>query len=246
MSNYLDELAAFWDDFAEDYEAIQQESLFPIAEDLRDFLLEEKIIPCETFLDLAGGTGRYLATIQREVKEYHLLDISQKMLSIAAKKANGNVQLINQAQETFLSQHKQRYNVVFSVMNPALETKQDLLAVCQASKDWCLILRVVKDEDQLFSPYEGQQKELLLNERYKTFLTEWKIPYQTKRFVYTKKEEISRDFFQEYFEEEFSKVALAKIIEKNFANNEKATNRQFLDFELIYFRVPKTYNKNGF
>lgn len=68
MSNYLDELAAFWDNFAEDYEAIQQESLFPIAEDLRDFLLEEKIIPCETFLDLAGGTGRYLATIQREVR----------------------------------------------------------------------------------------------------------------------------------------------------------------------------------
>ena len=41
MSNYLDELAAFWDNFAEDYEANQQESLFPIAEDLRDFLLEE-------------------------------------------------------------------------------------------------------------------------------------------------------------------------------------------------------------
>lgn len=37
MSDYLNDLEIFWDEFAEEYETIQQESTFPIAEDLRDF-----------------------------------------------------------------------------------------------------------------------------------------------------------------------------------------------------------------
>ena len=59
MNNNEQELAEFWDEFAEEYE-IQQESPFPIARELRDFLVQEGIFPCQTFLDIAGGTGRYL------------------------------------------------------------------------------------------------------------------------------------------------------------------------------------------
>lgn len=60
MNNNEQELAEFWDEFAEEYEEIQQESPFPIARELRDFLVQEGIFPCQTFLDIAGGTGRYL------------------------------------------------------------------------------------------------------------------------------------------------------------------------------------------
>ena len=245
MSEYLNDLELFWNDFAEEYEAIQQESPFPIAEDLRNFLLAEKILPCQTFLDLAGGSGRYLSTFQEYVKEYDLWDISQEMLKIAAEKADTNVQFINQAQEVFLNRKKQSYDLVFSAMNPALQTKTDLLDFCQASKDWCLLLRVVKDEDQLFSSYEEKNPDLLLNERYKTFLDEMQISYRTKRFSYTKHEEFSREFFQEYFAEDFSLTELAEITEKAFGESQQKSNQQFLDFELIYFHVPKTYNENG-
>lgn len=60
MNNNEQELAEFWDEFAEEYEEIQQESPFPIARELRDFLVQEGLFPCQTFLDIAGGTGRYL------------------------------------------------------------------------------------------------------------------------------------------------------------------------------------------
>lgn len=246
MSDYLNELEAFWDEFAEEYEAIQQESTFPIAEDLRDFLLEENALPCQTFLDLAGGTGRYLPAVQQYVEKYDLVDISEEMLKLAADKAGENVQLIKQAQETFLRQNKHTYDITFSAMNPALQTKEELLDFCQASKDWCLILRVVKDEDQLFSPYEEKNPDLLLNEHYKIFLNELGIPFRTKDFSYTKQEEISREFFQEYFANDFSSAELAEIIETIFGNALQKNNHQFLDFELIYFHIPKAYNENGF
>lgn len=45
MSDFLEDLKMFWNDFAEEYENIQQESSFPIAEELRDFLLAEKSCP---------------------------------------------------------------------------------------------------------------------------------------------------------------------------------------------------------
>ncbi|MBU5360761.1 methyltransferase domain-containing protein [Enterococcus raffinosus] len=246
MPDYLNELEAFWDDFAEEYEMIQQESIFPIAEELRDFLLAENLLPCQTFLDLAGGSGRYLSTIKAYVQKYDLVDLSAEMLKLAADKSDSNVQLIKNDQKKFLSQNKERYNIVFSAMNPALQTKEELLAFCQASHDWCLILRVVTDEDQIFSPYEEKNSDLLLNDRYKTFLNELNIPYRTKKFAYTNCEEITRDFFQEYFMDDFSSTELAEITEKTFGNKLKKWNQQFLDFELIYFHVPKTYNENGF
>ncbi|WP_413537634.1 methyltransferase domain-containing protein [Enterococcus malodoratus] len=246
MSDFLEDLKMFWNDFAEEYENIQQESSFPIAEELRDFLLTEKILPCQTFLDLAGGSGRYLTVLQKYAGKYNLVDISEEMLKIAAAKSDENVQLIQQTQENFLRQNKQRYELIFSAMNPALQTKTDFIDFCRTSNDWCLLLRVVKDEDQLFSPYEEKNPELLLNERYKAFLNEEHIPYWTKRFAYTKTEEISRDFFQEYFADDFSSNQLAEITKKNFADKQQKSNQQFLDYELIYFHVPKAYNENGF
>ena len=246
MTDYLNELETFWDEFAEEYEAIQQESIFPIAEELRDFLLAENLLPCQTFLDLAGGSGRYLSKLKTYVEKYDLVDLSAEMLKLAAAKSSSTVQLIKNDQKSFLSQNKQRYGIVFSAMNPALQTKEELLDFCQASHDWCLILRVITDEDQLFSPYEEINSDLLLNERYKSFLNELHIPYLTKKFAYTNYEEVTRDFFQEYFLEEFSPVELAKITEKTFGNKQQKMNQQSLVFELIYFHGPKTYNENGF
>ncbi|MGM0302616.1 hypothetical protein IGI66_002238 [Enterococcus sp. AZ048] len=246
MSDYLNELEVFWDEFAEEYEVIQQESIFPIAEELRDFLLEQALLPCQSLVDLAGGSGRYLPSLQKYAAHYDLVDLSREMLKMAADKAGENVQLIKQDQATFLRQNKQLYDIAFSAMNPALQTKAELLDFCQASKDWCLILRVVKDEDQLFSPYEEKNPDLLLNERYKDFLAARNLYYRTKRFSYTSRETVSREFFQDYFADDFSTEALAEITQKTFGDENERVNQQFLDFELIYFQVPKAYNENGF
>lgn len=246
MSDYLNELEVFWDEFAEEYEVIQQESIFPIAEELRDFLLEQALLPCQSLVDLAGGSGRYLPSLQKYAAHYDLVDLSGEMLKIAKAKADANVRLIKQTQEAFLATNKQRYDVAFSAMNPALQTKEELLAFCQLSRGWCLLLRVVKDEDQLFSPYEEKNPDLLLNERYKDFLAARNLSYRTKRFSYTSRETVSREFFQDYFADDFSTEALTEITQKTFGDENERVNQQFLDFELIYFQVPKAYNENGF
>ena len=57
MTEEEQELVYFWDGFAEEYEEIQQESPFPIAQELGKFLVQEKILPCQTLLDIAGEAG---------------------------------------------------------------------------------------------------------------------------------------------------------------------------------------------
>lgn len=245
MNEYLNELTDFWDDFADDYEQIQQESSFPIAEDLAAFLISEKILPCQTFLDLAGGTGRYLSSFQQHVEEYTLVDLSKQMLRYAKNKAAANVSLIHQSQEAFLDQTTIRFEVVFSAMNPALKTSQDFTAFQRISRNWCLLFRTIQEEDTLFSPYEAANPDLLLNQQYKKFLQAEKIPYKTKQFSYQKIEEVRREFFQAYFEDEFSAAELARMTKQTFGEAAQKNNESRLTFELIYFQVPKAYNENG-
>ena len=86
MNNNEQELAEFWDEFAEEYEEIQQESPFPIARELRDFLVQEGIFPCQTFLDIAGGRDdTYL--FSRASHGVYASRYSQRMLEIAEAKA---------------------------------------------------------------------------------------------------------------------------------------------------------------
>ncbi|WP_311055609.1 class I SAM-dependent methyltransferase, partial [Enterococcus faecium] len=98
--------------------------------------------PCQTFLDIAGGTGRYLPFFQEQVTEYTLADISQRMLEIAEAKAQSNVVFLHQSQERLIETGK-KFQVVFSAMNPALDTPEKVNALCQLSEEWCLIFRLV-------------------------------------------------------------------------------------------------------
>ncbi len=74
-----------WDDFAEEYYEIQQESQTTIAEDVREYLKSEKVLPAEIVADVAGGSGRFLS-LAKEVNHYDLIDFSSGMLANAKKK----------------------------------------------------------------------------------------------------------------------------------------------------------------
>ena len=71
-----------WDDFAEEYYEIQQESQTTIAEDVRKYLKSEKVLPAEIVADVAGGSGRFLS-LAKEVNHYVLIDFSSGMLANA-------------------------------------------------------------------------------------------------------------------------------------------------------------------
>ncbi len=78
-----------WDEFAEEYYEIQQESQVTIAEDVKNYLKTEKVLPAETAADVAGGSGRFLS-LAKEVNRYDLIDFSSGMLANAKKEAEKN------------------------------------------------------------------------------------------------------------------------------------------------------------
>lgn len=236
--DYLNELEQFWDAFAEEYETIQQESRFPIAEELKQFLLQQEILPAHSFLDLAGGSGRYLAELQDAVEHYTLVDISNEMLEIArTKQKNSKIDFIHQDQNSFFKTNSQSYDVAFTAMNPELVTQEDLLNFSRKSHSWCLILRLVQQSDSLFSPYEAVEEEVDLMKNYQIALKEAGIPFEMQDFNFSAREEITREFFEAYFAEEFSPQQARELAAEVFGSNKTLMNLQNVTYRLIYYRV---------
>ncbi len=234
------DLVYFWDGFAEEYEEIQQESPFPIAQELGKFLVQEKILPCPTLLDIAGGSGRYLSVFQDHVKRYTLADISPKMLELAREKRKSeHVDFLRISQEALIQTNK-KFQVVFSAMNPALNHPEKIKELCQLSQKWCLIFRLVKDEDSLFSPYDQEvSTELKWMEDYKNFLQKEKQEFFVQQFTFGKTEMISKNFFLAYFEDECSKRELEHRINEHFGVQDSCKNYQKVVYELIYIPCNK-------
>ncbi|WP_347979452.1 class I SAM-dependent methyltransferase [Lactococcus formosensis] len=240
MTEEEQDLVYFWDGFAEEYEEIQQESPFPIAQELGKFLVQEKILPCPTLLDIAGGSGRYLSVFQDHVKRYTLADISPKMLELAREKRKSeHVDFLRISQEALIQTNK-KFQVVFSAMNPALNHPEKIKELCQLSQKWCLIFRLVKDEDSLFSPYDQEvSTELKWMEDYKNFLQKEKQEFFVQQFTFGKTEMISKNFFLAYFENECSKRELEHRINEHFGVQDSCKNYQKVVYELIYIPCNK-------
>ena len=72
------ELEQYWDEFSQEYEEIQNESLVDIGQQLKEFLVAEKLLPTSQFLDLAGGTGKYIPHFSNLLTAIILLICQQK------------------------------------------------------------------------------------------------------------------------------------------------------------------------
>lgn len=115
------------------------------------------------------------------------------MLKIKADASK--IAFIHQEQAEFLEQsEKDAYDFVFTAMNPALDSKEALIELNRISQRNVGILRLIFDEDNLFSqveqlyfPAQEQHKEaqMLL---YKAWLEElnWEYKSKTFRFFYQK------------------------------------------------------------
>lgn len=228
----------FWDNFAEEYDEIQAASFTTIEKDLTDFLLQEKILPQSSILDLAGGSGKYMRFFQAFTDEYLLVDFSKNMIELAKKKANSKVAFLQMAQADFFQQ-PQRFDLVFSAMNPALKAT-DLPAFNRLSKDWCCLLRVIEDFDSLFSPFETKNPDLAINQSYKEMLDQLKINYQTKQFTYQHKEVYEKAFFHAYYQDELPQEELDERLKTVFGQHSTKENLHQITFEIIYYQVECT------
>ncbi len=63
---------------------------------------------------------------------------------------------------------------------------------------------LVEEQDSLFSPFDRATRRLNWMAKYKAFLKKEQRPFFTKKFFFEASEAISKDFFRNYFEEQWS------------------------------------------
>lgn len=227
----------FWDEFAEEYTEIADESQLPIAADLASYLVQQHILPTNHFVDLACGSGRYISALLPVTKKYSALDFSKEMLRIASKRFNSEkLTFCLKSQQEFFKE-KSFYEVIFTAMNPALAQKKDLFDLLKKGNT-ILILRMIQETDDVFQPYEHQQENLLMI-HYKTWLLEKNIPFRSKKFVYHTKEEVNRDFFYAYFKEDFSSEKLSVMMNKVFGRHNIIISNTEVVYELLVIQPNK-------
>lgn len=232
----LEEAREFWDDFAFEYTEIQNESQIQIVDDLGAFLAKDVLTPVETLIDLAGGSGKYLPALVPLSKRCLFVDFSDKMIALAKEKTSfHHIEFLTIEQNEFLRKTESRtYDIVFSAMNPAIRTKSDLDQIIRIAKQRVYLLRTVKNEDSLFSPFEAADQTLGWLSEYKSWL---KRPYESHLFTYFFEEVVSKDFFQDYFKEELTPERLSLALEQFFSTDETVINRHQITFELLIIRI---------
>lgn len=225
----MNEEIQFWNELAEEYAEIQSESQVTIAKDVATFLFEKKILPTNTFVDVAGGWGRYVEEVIPFIQTYLLVDFSKEMLRIAAREHSfSQLDLLEMTQQAFFEQtQNEQYDVVFTAMNPALDSKEALNELLRITRKTACILRMIKEQDELFSPYE-ENRDILMSQ-YKEWLG---VPFEVQRFQYFTEEVITKSFFKDYFEIDVSETELEKMVAKHFETDERL-NRTEIVFELL-------------
>lgn len=228
----LQELKEFWDEFAEEYTEIQAESQLSLLADVKQYIKKDSLFPTTSFLDLAGGSGKYIDVFISLVEQYTLVDLSTEMLRIAREKyTNQNLFFIEKDQASFLAATADgAYEIVFSAMNPALTSEFELQELLRIARKGVYLLRQTVDEDDLFSPLEEKIPDMKLIESYKQWL---KVPYQVTTFVYHSEEKIEKSFFFEYFVGEVSQEKLEELAQRFFKEKTIFNNSRKIVFELL-------------
>ena len=238
--DYLEEQQKYWDGFADEYYTIQQESFTTIAEDVAKYLLESQCLPCDLFVDLAGGYGKYLPAIAPYVNNYLLVDFSANMLNKAKSiHPNKNIQYIQSDQETFCANSiPQQYDLVFSAMNPSLHTLQQLQSLLRMAKKQLILIQILEDLDTVFTPLEtlflNQMQRPVPFKAFKKWLAKEDLPWVSKTFSYQKEEVVTKQFVNDYFEQEQQQEQrLTEEIETLFLNESLIKNTHKITFELL-------------
>ncbi|MGX7172780.1 class I SAM-dependent methyltransferase [Enterococcus ratti] len=232
-----------WNAFAAEYYLNQREGKTTIVKDVIDYLKREDILPTEQIVDVAGGSGRYLA-MAKEAKMYELIDFSSEMLKFAAKEVvNLSIENICLTKKTFLSflENAKKYDLIFSASNPALDHPIKLEKIYRKMKKACVIIRVVYSKDDLFAPLEEQldilEEDYIVSSEimklFETYLKEEEIPYKSKKFTYLLKEKITESFMKDYYEEYLEDARFNEYVKKYFDQKEQVISTTKLTYQLL-------------
>jgi len=188
-----------WDDFAQTYTEIQAESQLPIQTDVIKALMDQHLLPTQSVLDLASGSGRYGIELAQHAAQVTMLDWSTNMLALA-KAAAQKQQLTNIAYTTAnWQEYHQPADLVFISQLPTLKAS-DLTKIMQLSGHAIAINHQTRQDDHLLTagaqylhiptPPVYQASATLMAD-YHTWLQEHDIAYQRVTFDYQRSEKLT-------------------------------------------------------
>ncbi|EOL43154.1 hypothetical protein RV11_GL000630 [Enterococcus phoeniculicola] len=250
----MKEIEDFWDEFAEEYNEIQEESELTLSSDVTNYFEKRNVFPANALLDLAGGSGRYLLDFSSNVKNYTLVDISEKMLEKAEQLAEShqrkNCQFLHKEMSDFFNEtNDNAYEYVFSAMNPAIQSVANLLELNRISEKGVFIFRMTEETDSLFSVIDArlgidhQQEELSWLFTYQEWLAELKFVTETKSFYYQYEEAFSRAFLETYYEEFIEETQFRTLLSELFSDNSTVTSKTTICFTLLYWKKKDTVSQ---
>lgn len=146
-----------WDDFAAAYYAGEQASQVPCVAAVIAYLQAQNLLPPknELLLDLGGGTGRFALPLAQLGVKVAVADFSAAMLAILRQRRSALAQpdrlILQQTSWQALVKSGHQYPVVFMSMLPAV-APVDLLTISQLATERLLILRLVRVDDEFFTP----------------------------------------------------------------------------------------------
>ncbi|KRM71592.1 class I SAM-dependent methyltransferase [Lacticaseibacillus brantae] len=188
-----------WDDFAQTYTEIQAESQLPIQSDVVKTLINHHLLPAQSVLDLASGSGRYGLKLAEHATEVTLLDWSTNMLTLA-KKAAKKRQLNNITYTTAdWHTYRQSADLVFISQLPTLKVT-DLPRISQLSRQAVAINHQTRQDDHLLA--EGAawlgipvppvyQADANLMADYRAWLQATNQPFKRQVFTYHRTEAVT-------------------------------------------------------
>lgn len=145
-----------WDDKAAMYNASQKRQGLDDSTKMAEMLHEKQRLMKGNVLDVGGGTGLYAIPFASYAKSVTITDLSANMLSYAKENALNaglhNLEYVkldwNQANLEELG-WKNRFDLVYSAMCPAIRSGESIDQMITASKNWCCVNRFVKMKDSV-------------------------------------------------------------------------------------------------
>jgi hypothetical protein len=119
-------------------------------------------------------------------------------------------------------------------MNPALTTPNELKEMIRIANKYVCLLRVIEEQDTMFSLLETPAEEWQWMGMYKTWLSK---PHCTQTFTYTSKEKISKEFFVDYFSIDFPIAKIQTLADDLFKETTEKINETTITFELLIIEI---------
>lgn len=218
----LSEIQKFWDSRAEDFNgyAIEKEAQMRKL-DLIEFLIsKDALIKGNTILDIGCGPGKYSMEFAKIAESVIGVDISPKMLEYAEK--NIKSQGLNNVSFKLIPWQNlnieelgwnKKFDLAFASMSPAINSKEALLKMIEASKNYCFISGFVHRNNKIYNElskilFEQENKKKFGNSIYCAFNILWNLgfhPEITYKDVVWEKD-LTIEKATEFYTLEFSKA----------------------------------------